>query len=253
LSARENLYGLGSPSRACVRAQDRSRVVGFDGSGFDCDKIGERLSMATFYTHHGDMPLPAELTIKHTSSDHSSWSLQQALRSREPLEVGKFQPLTEDRPRLCGMTSERGTAEFFESSYICTIPTSPTTWGTYLLILRGAAASQAQEEVHDHLMRKWEPTLRAAQDTSPSALANLWRESTHEAMREWGEDQQSGVDPLLQTDIFQLDHVAAHDQHHLEVHAGTLPQYLVVSFEEFPLTAVSEDGTARFELQSMFE
>ncbi|RSH92276.1 hypothetical protein EHS25_008691 [Saitozyma podzolica] len=137
--------------------------------------------------------------------------------------------------------------------YICTIPTSPTTWGTYLLILRGAAASQAQEEVHDHLMRKWEPTLRAAQDTSPSALANLWRESTHEAMREWGEDQQSGVDPLLQTDIFQLDHVAAHDQHHLEVHAGTLPQYLVVSFEEFPLTAVSEDGTARFELQSMFE
>jgi hypothetical protein len=200
-----------------------------DASGFDDDSDdGEhRLSMVTLYTHHGDMPLPAESTIWHTSHDSSPWSLQQALRSREPLQVGVYHHSVEARPQICGVASERNTIEFLENSFLCTVPTTPTTWGTYLLILRGACVSEPQIDIHQALMRKWTPSFEAAQDHSPASLANIWRESIQEAMREWGEDHKARFDPLLQTNLFQLDNVAAHDQYHLEVHAATLPPHLV--------------------------
>lgn len=198
-----------------------------NASGFE-DTAGERPSMLSFYTHHGEVPRPGTSTIWNTKGESSPWSLRQALMSRAPLPAGEFLSLTEGRPPICGVVSERDTIEYLENSYLCTMPTSPTTWGTYLLILRGACVSEPQTDLHDRLMRTWEASLETAQDRSPASLADLWRVSTQEAMREWSEDK-ARFDPLQQANLLQLDHVAAHDQYHLEIHAGTLPSHLVPS------------------------
>ena len=199
-----------------------------DASGFDDDSDdGEhRLSMVTLYTHHGDMPLPAESTIWHTSHDSSPWSLQQALRSSPGSHCRSAYITTRSKHGLkfAGSPPNVNTIEFLENRFSLHSSDDPDHLG-HISATRGCAACPNHSDIHQAAHASCDAVFEAAQDHSPASWP-IWRESIQKRCASGVKTTKRGS-IRLQTHLFQLDNVAAHDQYHLEVHAATLPPHLV--------------------------